>query len=199
MESKRFYNYLVYEDGSIYSLYKNRFLKPDITIHKYQQVTLVIDGKSERMRVHQLVAKLWLGEPTKERPTVNHEDGNKMNNHYTNLEYASYYENNKHARDTGLNNISESNYKRWQDEDFREKVSKRISETLISSGIRKGEKNGRYKYDITINNQKISRTELAIMLNKSQSYIDACIKKASEGREIKIFLLYNVKVKNIKS
>ena len=198
MESKKFYNYLVYEDGSIYSFYRNKFLKPDITIHNYKQITLVIDGKRKRMKIHQIVAKLWLGEPPVDKPMVNHKDGNKMNNHFSNLEYVNCYENNKHAREMGLNNISESNSKRWKNEDFRKRVSQKISETLVATGAKKGKKNGRYKYNITIDNKEITRTDLAVFLGKSQSYIDACIKKASEGKEIKIFLSHNIKVKNLK-
>jgi len=55
-----------------------------------------------RISVHRLVAFAWHGLPTKERPWVNHKDGNKMNNHYTNLEWSSISENIQHAHDTGL-------------------------------------------------------------------------------------------------
>ena len=39
METKRFYNYIIFENGDIFSNYCNRFLKPDITKHGYKQVT----------------------------------------------------------------------------------------------------------------------------------------------------------------
>lgn len=200
MQSKNFYNYIIFENGDIYSNYVHRLLKPDITIHGYEQVTLTIDGERKRFKVHRLVALLWLGEPPADKPTVNHKDGNKLNNHYTNLEYATYYENNKHARDTFLNNVSLSNSKRWEDPLFREKTSKNISEGQLKSGCNAGKNNGRFRYVITIGkeNKECSRKELSQLINKSQSYTDACIRKASQGQSIEIFKQYNVKVKDIK-
>ena len=51
--------------------------------------------------IHRIVASEFIDNPENKR-TVNHKDGNKCNNHVDNLEWATYAENNKHARDTGL-------------------------------------------------------------------------------------------------
>ena len=51
--------------------------------------------------VHRLVAKAFIDNPCN-LPTVNHKDGNKHNNNVTNLEWASYSENNIHALKNGL-------------------------------------------------------------------------------------------------
>lgn len=53
--------------------------------------------------VHTLVATAFLGPKPAGARTVNHKDGNKQNNHVPNLEWASYMENNRHARRTKLN------------------------------------------------------------------------------------------------
>jgi hypothetical protein len=41
-----------------------------------------------------------------EHNIVNHMDGDKLNNHFSNLEWCSYSENNQHAWDNGLQNNS---------------------------------------------------------------------------------------------
>ena len=58
-------------------------------------------GKEKRL-VHRVVAEAFL-EPQGYRRTVNHKDGNKLNNSASNLEWHSYAENNAHARATALN------------------------------------------------------------------------------------------------
>lgn len=59
--------------------------------------------RTPRQCVHTLVASAFLGPKPAGARTVNHKDGNKSNNHVENLEWASYAENNRHARLTRLN------------------------------------------------------------------------------------------------
>ena len=102
MQQKEFYNYIVFENGEIYSNYVHRFLNPDITKHGYKQVTLYVNRNPTRIKVHRLVALLWLENPPKDKPTINHKDGNKKNNHVNNLEWVTPQENCRHAWDNGL-------------------------------------------------------------------------------------------------
>lgn len=75
----------------------------------YQQVALYHENKRINKYVHVLVAEHFLG-GVPEGMQVNHIDGNKANNHVTNLEFVSCHENMKHAAATGLINIRGDNH-----------------------------------------------------------------------------------------
>lgn len=67
----------------------------------YMYVFLCKDGKLQRYYVHRLVASAFL-ENAENKPTVNHIDGNSINNNVDNLEWATFSENTKHAHDNNL-------------------------------------------------------------------------------------------------
>jgi len=61
--------------------------------------------------IHRLVLMAFF--PTEDKTlTVNHKDGNKKNNHLTDLEWMTRAENNQHAYNTGLKNNKGSNHGR---------------------------------------------------------------------------------------
>ncbi len=99
MEIKDYPNYLIYNNGQIYS--KNRYLR--LTIRgDYYRVQLYCDGIKSIFSVHILVAQYFCENPDN-KTFVNHKDGNKLNNHYTNLEWVTQSENSRHAHNLGLN------------------------------------------------------------------------------------------------
>lgn len=199
IETRTFYDYDIYEDGRIYSHHSNKFLKPDI-VRGYLQYTLYIDKKAQRYKCHRLVAMLFLNLPQNYKDlVVNHKDGNKLNNHFTNLEWCTYDYNNYHARINNLNNISKSNSDRWNNEEFRKNTSKHISESKIKNKSSAGEKNGRFRYKIYDKFGRIySRQELKEYLGLSQSYTDNLIKKSANGEKNKYFEEKQIFVKDTK-
>jgi hypothetical protein len=76
--------------------------KPDMTRGGYLRVTLTDScGRSKAHSVHRLVASAFHPNPHNKR-TVNHKDGNHLNNKQDNLEWATDKENNAHAWANGL-------------------------------------------------------------------------------------------------
>lgn len=69
----------------------------------YLRVVLCQNSKMYNFIVHRLVAIHFLITPENYKDlTVNHKDGNKLNNHPSNLEWLTIADNNKHAYMTGL-------------------------------------------------------------------------------------------------
>lgn len=92
--------YGITEDGQVWSFKTHKFLTPSKNYRGYLVVT-VTNSKLHKPYVHQLVAGYFVPNP-ENKPQVNHIDGNKQNNHYTNLEWVTNFENSQHARMTGL-------------------------------------------------------------------------------------------------
>ena len=81
--------------------YAGRILNPAHDKNGYPQVTIWIDGKKRAYLVHRIIARTYMGE-RKDGYTVNHKDGNKLNNNIENLEYVTNAENIEHAIKNGL-------------------------------------------------------------------------------------------------
>ena len=99
--------YLVSNDGGVYSLdrfvksnadkvrfAKGRKIKSFLTNSGYEQVSLT--NKHKKFYVHRLVAECFIRK-IGVLEEVNHKDGNKLNNHLSNLEIVTESENKKHA------------------------------------------------------------------------------------------------------
>ena len=91
-----FEKYKVTDRGDIIGT-NNKILSKSKNNDGYYYVTLCKDGKNKRKTIHRLVA-IHFVENTHNKPIVNHKDGNKKNNHWTNLEWCTQKENMQHAK-----------------------------------------------------------------------------------------------------
>lgn len=88
--------------------YQERLLSQrQTTTSNYLYVNFTVKDVTTHHSVHRLVAKAFIDNPSN-KATVNHIDGNKLNNNVCNLEWNTYSENLKHAFATGLNKPSRS-------------------------------------------------------------------------------------------
>lgn len=86
--------------GRVY-LYKGTIRKPALHGTGYFVIRLYKEGVAKTFRYHRLVAENLIPNP-ENKPFVNHKDGNKKNNHPSNLEWVTEKENTNHAISTGL-------------------------------------------------------------------------------------------------
>jgi len=91
--------YYISEQGYVYNKY-GRKKKSQINNCGYEVVVLYINKKAKTKLVHRLVAECFL--EVSDKPHVNHIDGNKTNNHFSNLEWCTPKENSHHAWNNGL-------------------------------------------------------------------------------------------------
>lgn len=188
MICKDFHNYVVYDDGRIYSNKTNKFLKFDC-YGSYAKVTLRIDKKPIRYSVHRLIAYLFCNPPENyQELDVDHLDNNHFNNASYNLEWVTCAENNKRARERGINNIPLSNSERWNDKDFRNKTSKNISKGQKESGCFAGKNNPRYRFEIRdTDGKEYMMSELVNLTGKSLTWVYNSIIKFLNGQEVTEF------------
>lgn len=71
-------------------------IKPQKNSKGYLRVDLIKDGERKHKRINRLVAMAFIPN-VYGLPQVNHKDGNKENNSYTNLEWTTNEINSKHS------------------------------------------------------------------------------------------------------
>lgn len=102
-EVEGFPGYFVTEEGDVYTSKRGPLRKMSTPVSfQYRAVKLSHEGKVKHCFVHRLVAKAYVDNP-ENKGYVNHKDGDKLNNSFSNLEWVTFSENIQHSFDTGLN------------------------------------------------------------------------------------------------
>jgi len=86
------------------------FLTPCPNAQNYLHVILSKEGKQYTAKIHVMVATHFLGDRPKGLD-IHHLDGNKHNNHVSNLAYITHHENILHAWESGLAKAHHNNSK----------------------------------------------------------------------------------------
>jgi HNH endonuclease len=93
--------YQINIQGDVKSSIANRLLRQHDNGSGYLFVVMKHDGKRLTKYAHRLVAEYFCDQPMIGQYQVNHIDGNKKNNHASNLEYCTPLENTQHAKSIG--------------------------------------------------------------------------------------------------
>lgn len=105
------FNYQISNHGRVRNKTNNYILSQNIR-DGYKSVCLIyndFDNKSQNkyIKIHRMVGIMFVANDDPENKTVvNHIDGNKHNNHWTNFEWVTPSQNVQHAVDTGLIKIT---------------------------------------------------------------------------------------------
>ena len=102
-----------------------RIMPQTIQRKGYYAVTFHMNNKAYCRKVHRLVIEAFTPNPDS-LPCINHIDGNKLNNHVSNLEWCTYQANMQHAVRTGLTHPHQ-----WTDEE-RKQISERNKGQRVS-------------------------------------------------------------------
>tara|TARA_R110002126_G_scaffold722_6_gene4599 strand:+ start:6717 stop:7193 length:477 start_codon:yes stop_codon:yes gene_type:complete len=99
-------DYLIYEDGRVFSKKSNRFLKPYNTKKGYLHIDLHKNNKRKIHKIHRLVGLHYIPNPDN-KPQIDHKDRNKLNNDISNLRWMTNKEN---CNNKGMKITNQSGY-----------------------------------------------------------------------------------------
>lgn len=152
-----FSNYMITNDGKIYSKSSKRFLNPSVNNAGYLIIDLHGDqydenkdhttytrkraSKRKKFRVHRLVTEYFLPERDPECLEVNHKNKDREDNRVENLEWVTSQQNLEHAHCKKIRQLDEDgNVLRLYNSLVEASKLTGIKTKTISSGLRRGKK-----------------------------------------------------------
>ena len=129
MEIEGYPNYLIYEDGKVFSKKRNKFLKPRINTNGYYCIDLCENGKQKTYKIHRLIAIHYIPNPENKRE-VDHINRDRSDNKIENLRWVSHLENmqNKGIPNTNTSGIKNISYNKFHDRwIFRKEINGKLT------------------------------------------------------------------------
>jgi hypothetical protein len=102
-----FDTFFVSEDGRLRNSIGHLMAERQNDRTGYVSFSVRHSGRVRTLLAHRAVALAWIGMPPEGRPCVAHLDGDKKNNHRSNLAWVSYKENETHKEAHGRRNRGE--------------------------------------------------------------------------------------------
>lgn len=143
------------ENGDIRHIANHKPRRARRNKNGYMQMNFSLNdgtGKTKTILVHKLIAETFIENPDK-LPYINHIDGDKTNNHVSNLEWCTASENISHAFGMGL------------------AANKKGEESSLAKFTNEQVREIRY-----IHGKGVSETSLAVLLGVSQSTIGRIVR-----------------------
>ena len=95
-------NYSINENGEVKNNISGKILKSFINKKSgYKIIDLWRNNKCKKIALHRLIAEAFIPNPL-HKPTVDHKDGNRLNNSIDNLRWATYQEQNSRFNTYGV-------------------------------------------------------------------------------------------------
>lgn len=177
---------MIGEAGEVFSIRKNRLLKPSLNENGYLYTALWRENRGSSRTVHRLVAEAYVPNPNN-KPVVNHIDANRANPHKDNLEWCTQSENVQHSYNIG----NKSPIKNFSVHEYEWLLKQVIQENRNMTHIAKDLSVGLSR--LTINMREHAKVfglsdayETALKLQKRERNIDA---NESKRRPIAMYSL----------
>tara|TARA_R110000823_G_scaffold113051_2_gene234940 strand:+ start:348 stop:803 length:456 start_codon:yes stop_codon:yes gene_type:complete len=150
MEIIGYPNYLIYEDGRVWSKKTNIFMKTYTLNTGYKSLRLCEDGKAKSFLLHRLIAINYI--PNEDNKTeVDHKNNDTLDNRIENLRWCDRSENNQNTRVSKNNKLQIKNicYDKAKN---RYKYVKEIRGNVFSKSFKTLEEAIEYKQEYESNN-----------------------------------------------